>query len=125
MPIRYAYKRCISSMQALLETAAEHGPLAHFHVAQVAREMFQDEWVYRMPMGWRARTDRGLYMGQEASLYIKRKLSEDVAAAFVTFAASATDAKLQENALHIAARLKNASYKNDVIEEAASLFLEH
>jgi len=66
-------------------------------------------------------------MGQEAALYIKRKLSEDVANAFETYAESATltDSKVLENALHIAARLKNQSYKNNIIEEAASLFLEH
>ena len=111
----------------LLVQSSRAGANAHYYVAKVVKEMFGDIWVFRHPMGWRTRTETGLLMGQEAVYYIKRKLSEDVACAYDKIARESQENEkdIADGATHIAQRLRNQSYKNDIVEEAASLFLEH
>ena len=113
-------------MEAALKLSALSGANAHYYVAQVVKHMYNESWVFRHPMGWRARTATSLLMGPEAAYYIKRKLSEDVAVAYDTFSEAECNAPdVAEGAKHIAQRLRNQTYKSDVLEELASLFLEH
>jgi len=115
-------------MEAALKISALAGANAHYYVAQVIKQMFAERWVYRHPMGWRARTETTLLMGPEAAYYIRRKLSEDVAGVYDAFSRAqeeANEIEAADGAKHIAQRLRNHTYKTDIIEEAASLFLEH
>ena len=110
-----------------IRVSASQGVTAHYHVAHVVKQLFGDVWVYRNPVGWRARTPTGFLMGADAVLYIKRKLSEDVAYAYADFAENQNEEQqtVLENAQHIAHRLKNNTYKNEIMDEAASLFFEY
>lgn len=107
-------------IEILIERSCRKGYDAHFHVAQVVHAMFANQWAYMHPIGWRARTNNSLLVGPEAVLLIRRKLSEDVADAYEAF--SNTDKF--ESALKIATCLTNAVYKNHIIEELESLFME-
>lgn len=106
----------IMDLNSAIELSLKAGPNAHYFVALVVKHMFGDMWVYKEPMGWRVNTGTMLLFEREAIYYIKRKLSEDVADAYSEYG--------NEKAIEVAEHLRNNSYKNEIVEEAASLFSE-
>lgn len=126
-----------------IELSVHKGAIAHYNVALAVLALYENQWVYLPSIGWRVSytydgaTLGTLLTGENALMFIRRLLSEEVAKHYERYAeelkSTATgsfgDARtelfqLSDRAYEIALNLCNADYKTKVIEECACVFTD-
>jgi hypothetical protein len=105
----------------LLLQSVKDGKIGQYTIAQVVYSMFEDKWTYSPQTGWRVLVMSCMLTGDEALMHVKTKISEDVAHLYTNFA-STNPGIYETSANEIALYLKNHTFKNEVVEEAALLF---